>query len=417
MNLMSRRVNLHRWVCVVAAIGMLISGCGGSAEQAITDLLELPEETETQTDPVDPIVVTETETTETETTETETPVLNSSLSGRVLDAVSGSPLAGATVSVSIPGVADPVTGVTNTDGTYVISSVAGAGSSVSFTIDGYRVENYAAIDLIADNELNLGTVRLVSEENAGLGTLTGRISNAVDGTGVAGLTLRFRQGINATSGDVVATTTTDANGDYTVTDLPYGNLTCEIVGVGFNTSFANVISLGNIVQSDQNTAVSPNLSSGELRIVLTWGATPSDLDSHLTGPQENSDSPFHVYFFARFSDLVNLDVDDTSSFGPETVTIERQINGVYRYTVYNYSNNNDTELAASGARVQVFDAGGLIRDYQVPDGRGDLWTVFDLEGGNITTVNTISDRTSDAQHFPPSEQAKVVADSTTQMIK
>lgn len=62
-------------------------------------------------------------------------------------------------------------------------------------------------------------------------------------TGVEGLALRFRQRVNVTTGDVVATTTADVNGEYTVHDLPYGNLTCEIVRAGIDTSFANVISV------------------------------------------------------------------------------------------------------------------------------------------------------------------------------
>ena len=377
---------------------VIVGGCGGGGDpvDTLTGLLVDPQIVVVPEVPVvsfEPVV------------EEEPVVLSATMSGRIVDAVSGAPLFGATVAVTIPGVEDPYTTTTNSDGSYMLNSAPADSSFASFSLDGYLTEQYNSIDLTANSDRNLGTVRLVSNDNAGSGTLTGVISNAVDGSGVEGLTLRFRQGINQTTGDVVATATTDINGEYTVSNLPYGNFTCEIVGVGFNTSFANVIVLGNLTQTDQNTAVSPNLSTGEIRIVLTWGSTPSDLDSHLTGPQENSDSLFHVFWLNRNSDLVNLDVDDTSSFGPETVTVDRQINGVYRYTVYNFSNNGDTGLSESGARVQVFDAGGLIRDYQVPDGIGNLWTVFDMEGGNITTLNTISTRTTDADHFPPVTQA------------
>lgn len=407
MILFKRIFGANMFVLAMFLVGTL-GGCG-SAEEVITDILELPEESEVQTESetADSIVM---ETVEPEVTEPATPEFNASLSGRVVDAVNGLPLAGTAVTFTRPG-ADPVVVSTDQDGIYEARLSAGTNTSASFSIDGYRTETYSALSLVAENNLNLGTLRLVSDDNAGVGTLTGTISNAVDGAGVEGLTLRFRQGINVTTGEVAATTTTDINGDYSVSELSYGNWTCEIVGVGFDTTYTNVIVLGNITQTDQNGAVSPNLSTGEIRIVLTWGSTPSDLDSHLTGPEENTDSLFHVYYGDRNSELVNLDVDDTSSFGPETVTIERQINGVYRYSVHNFSNNNDSELSASGARVQVFDTGGLIRDYQVPDGSGNLWTVFDMEGGNITTINTISVRTSFSQYFPDSAQAKVSAEN------
>ena len=415
MSVKKRSCRTH-WIASAVLTGaLLLSGCGGSAEEVITDILELPGTEETVVETTEETVVAEetvvvTETidnpapVEEEITVVDAPVLSATLSGRLVDAVIGAPLEGAVVTVNVPGVTESFTTMTNFDGSYVLNSVPATSSTASFALDGYLTEQYSAVDLVADTDLNLGTIALVSNDNSGFGTLTGTILNAVNGQGVEGLTLRFRQGLNATTGDVVAETTTDVNGEYTIGNLPYGNLTCEIVGVGFNTSFANVVVLGNITQSDQNTAVSPNLSTGEIRIVLTWGETPSDLDSHLTGPQENSDVPFHVYFANRSEDLANLDVDDTSSFGPETVTIDRQINGVYRYTVYNFSNGGDTQLSASGARVQVFDSNGLIRDFQVPGGLGNLWTVFDMEGGNITPVNTITTRESNADHFTPAAQ-------------
>jgi len=305
----------------IIAGSVFLSGCSGSAEETLLDILELPEEEQQNTvqpqtpDDMEPVamepelepevtepvvtepvvtepVVTEPVVTEPVVTEPETPVvvvtepvepldLNASLSGRIVDAVDGLPLAGVLVSVPQPGTEDSFTSTTGADGTFQLDSVQTT-DTASLTLDGYRAEQVSSVSLISNSELNIGTIQLVSDDNAGEGTITGTIVNAIDGTGVEGLTLRFRQGINATTGDVVATTTTDVNGEYSVSNLPYGNLTCEIVGVGFDTSFANVISLGNITQVDQNAAVSPNLSTGEIRIVLTWGATPNDLDSHLT---------------------------------------------------------------------------------------------------------------------------------------
>ncbi|MBA4382487.1 MAG: hypothetical protein C0406_07975, partial [Sideroxydans sp.] len=58
-----------------------------------------------------------------------------------------------------------------------------------------------------------------------------------------------------------------------------------------------------------------------MRIVLNWGELPSDLDSHLIFPSN------HIYFNSKTgstSSDAKLDVDDTTSYGPETITIEKK---------------------------------------------------------------------------------------------
>ncbi|TPW17201.1 MAG: hypothetical protein FD130_750 [Halothiobacillaceae bacterium] len=83
---------------------------------------------------------------------------------------------------------------------------------------------------------------------------------------------------------------------------------------------------------------------GSAKIKLTWGENPDDLDSHLTGPVEGSATRFHVYFGSKGSQAAapyaELDVDDTSSFGPEIITINRFTPGLYRYSVHHYSGSS-----------------------------------------------------------------------------
>lgn len=78
----------------------------------------------------------------------------------------------------------------------------------------------------------------------------------------------------------------------------------------------------------------PHLDQGTIRFVLTWGYQPKDLDSHLITPNEK-----HVYFAQKNPNLAgaNLDVDDTSSYGLETITITELQSGQYLYLVHNYS--------------------------------------------------------------------------------
>lgn len=126
-----------------------------------------------------------------------------------------------------------------------------------------------------------------------------------------------------------------------------------------------------------------------MRVVLSWGATPTDLDSHLVY------SGNHIFFMHRNGDDANLDVDDTTSYGPETVTIERKRFGTsYVYAVHDYSDIErpyTDALSNSEAKVFVYVGESLVRTYEVPRHKaGNLWTVFRLSGeGEFEDINTV----------------------------
>jgi len=129
-----------------------------------------------------------------------------------------------------------------------------------------------------------------------------------------------------------------------------------------------------------------------MRIVLNWGAKPSDLDSHLVHPST------HVFFSKKTGDLVNLDVDDTTSYGPETITLEKKKPGVkYLYAVHNYSEKNlrssKTLANDSQAKVFVYVGSSLVRTFTPPPGKaGNTWVVFGIgENGEFYDLNQFSD--------------------------
>ena len=142
-------------------------------------------------------------------------------------------------------------------------------------------------------------------------------------------------------------------------------------------------------------ALSPIMKGlDSLRIVLNWGATPFDLDSHLAFSNN------HIFFNAKNGEKAWLDVDDTSSYGPETITIDKRLDGTtYTYAVHDYSNAadvNDRALSASGARVFVYVGQSLVKTYYVPTGTGNVWTVFRITGdGSIEDIDTLGGASSD----------------------
>lgn len=214
------------------------------------------------------------------------------------------------------------------------------------------------------------------------GTVSGRVVNAVNAQAISGAQVCVVSSNQCT--------TTNSQGNYTIANVAAGNQTVRASASGF-TTLQQAVTVPSGGTATLNFALSPVLGQGELRIVLTWGATPSDLDSHLWLPPAN---PFHIYYANKGNcntfPYACLDVDDVTSYGPETVTIKQRFNGAYVYGVYNWS--NETAITNSGGRVQVYGQSGLVAQFDVPtSGSGRWWYVFDLNGGTgqITPRNII----------------------------
>ncbi|WEI17204.1 tetratricopeptide repeat protein [Acinetobacter proteolyticus] len=129
---------------------------------------------------------------------------------------------------------------------------------------------------------------------------------------------------------------------------------------------------------------------GSMRIVLTWGKNPLDLDSHLNYANQ------HIYYASKVGRQANLDVDDRDSYGPETITIDQRLSGQYYvYSVHDFSNSdkpNSNMLAHSQAKVMVYTGESLIRTYDIPTNKvGNLWTVFRISPtGEIQDIDQVS---------------------------
>jgi hypothetical protein len=132
-------------------------------------------------------------------------------------------------------------------------------------------------------------------------------------------------------------------------------------------------------------------------VTLSWGENPHDLDTHFTGPADAAgDTSFHIDYTNKSVDLgdVNLylDVDDTTSYGPEILSIPTfPFPGTYRYGVYLFSGTGD--IQSSPARVEL-NLNGEPSIFSPPAGTPtDCWEVFNLEvaeGGVVTLIPTNS---------------------------
>lgn len=140
-------------------------------------------------------------------------------------------------------------------------------------------------------------------------------------------------------------------------------------------------------------AISPVMQSLDgMRIVLDWGKSPADLDSHLTYPGSD------VFFMNRQGKDANLDVDDVDGYGPETITIEKKHPGEkYLYAVHNYTDGDKKGSSAlstvSKAKVFVYVGSSLVRTFYPPKNKvGNTWVVFGVgDNGEFYDINKFAD--------------------------
>ena len=183
------------------------------------------------------------------------------------------------------------------------------------------------------------------------------------------------------------------DGIYNVVESPKlgWNLTQASCGGG-NTNGITVLAGGNVTCSFTNSPATSN----DLGIRLTWGAAPSDLDSHLYVP-----NGYHVFYptanqgSLEVSPYADLDLDDVTGFGPENITVVRRMKGTYQYFVHNYSDRLDTvimnPMTNSPAKVELI-RNGTTTTYFPPSSEGTnrYWHVFNVTVDSDTCAVTIT---------------------------
>lgn len=124
-------------------------------------------------------------------------------------------------------------------------------------------------------------------------------------------------------------------------------------------------------------------SAGASTITLSWGENPRDLDTRFFGiSPTDSALDFHLDYtqrsVTRNNIVLELDVDDTSGFGPEVTTIpDFPYAGTYRYGVHLFSGSGT--IQSSPARVEL-NLAGDVTVFTPPSGTPtECWAVFDVD--------------------------------------
>lgn len=211
-------------------------------------------------------------------------------------------------------------------------------------------------------------------------TLSGKVTDASTARNIVGAQVCLSQ--------LRLCTETDTYGNYRFSNIRAQRYTMVTTFQGY-ISNTDTVSMSS--STSYNVSLSSTMRTGEMRIVLTWLIDPRDLDSHLWTPTGH-----HIYFGNKMNCSITpfacLDHDDTSSYGPETVTISKWTAGTYYYSVYHFSGAGSI-TTTSGAKVEVYFNNRLIREFYAPtSGSGRWWNLMSIDGTTktITVINTIS---------------------------
>ena len=240
-------------------------------------------------------------------------------------------------------------------------------------------------------ELN-GTSKTITEINKTypkLRAIYGTIIDAVNGEPLESALIIIK---NRDSKETVGRAVADTQGKFNVS-VDYGPYVIYI-GKKDYISARFVADVYQDFPSAIHAVLTKIIPPRDYRIILTWDRYPVDVDAHLRGPHPGHED-FHIYWNRRtmVKGKKYLDRDDTSSFGPETITIHGLDPGIYRYTVHNYSGRNLTSgdaLSRGNIVVRIYNGDQLLKEYKMPPGTpGNYWKVFEIDGetGEIIDVN------------------------------
>jgi len=340
------------------------------------------------------------------------------VTGRALDAA-GNVLSNATINIFyyIDGIKYDVNAVTDSDGYYIVTLPRLREYTMNIA-DGNLSALYENLSTFYTNlnELQIANVNLVSQDTNV--SVSGAIKDARNGRPLDNGIIKVRKEYNDRVSSPVTIAAINTDGSYRLDNLPTGLYTFEIDSDGYYPLFTNVFFTADSSTSDFSLMPDNRTSildrDAFATAVLTWGNSPSDLDSHLyIADDVNNSQRTEVYYGNKYAGtypndsnnpcatvgtIASLDLDDTSSYGPETITICTQYPYTSHFFVYNYSGASYANVSAE-AKVVVRTADGTTYEIVPPSTNPNsynYWKVFDIDpSGNIIPISTYSASVSD----------------------
>lgn len=283
------------------------------------------------------------------------------VSGTVKEAITGNPIAGATVTIG------GKTAETDMQGKYIISNLAGGSQSGTVARYGYTTKNVSvnvAGNTVYNVELSTTAPRVVLNATSAPNIF------ALDGKTI--VAAQTTMDISGNTGAIVVPRT-DGGSTAFANLLVIANAQYFEVPVDADNNFSMTIPLNpgsNYLQLGVETAggavgvsevisFTSQLPRSDIRAVLSWDTNGTDIDIHLfrrtpnpwTSPQSDADwwdVSKHVFFANPApNDWGNastqnptLDIDDVFGYGPETILLPEAASGTYSLWVHYFSDNS-----------------------------------------------------------------------------
>ncbi|MDE0660838.1 MAG: carboxypeptidase regulatory-like domain-containing protein, partial [Gammaproteobacteria bacterium] len=346
----------------------------------------------------------------------------SGVAGRV--SVGGMGIADVTVTVSADGM-DDVTETTDATGQYAISALAAGDYTV--TISGYDEVEYSFEDSQSVT-LAMDQTMIVNFDGTALRTGSISVSVTADGEGVAGAGVTLTEITGATSGTVLGTQATDANGATSFGPLLAGNYrvdiavdsdeisfestsamvavaTAEMASASFEGAIDRSGSIGGSVTVDGNGmgGVSVMLAGGGDDVAETMmtnddgdysfsGLRKGDYTVSITNPDEAR------YEFASTSESVSLAVGQSQSVNfAGAMTRSSSISGT-------------VSVEGSGLAGVAVTLSGAADDTKTTDAGGG-YAFTNLGAGDYTVAIALSEEQEAAYNFETTSMDLMVGDN------
>jgi uncharacterized protein YfaP (DUF2135 family) len=209
-----------------------------------------------------------------------------------------------------------------------------------------------------------------------------------------------RMSIKIHGGGVKRSTFSDSAGRFAVS-LPRGlKYKVDVAKKGYVTAHTS-FHVKRKVQS-LHVPVTPEMPKGEMRVVLGWGKTPSDLDLHvlvpdkkkglddedMAGRSDGEDRASHHEISWQGTGRANvapyalLENDQTNGYGPETIHTYKSMKGVYYIFVDCFSTPAYNIFQHSHAYVNIFSGAHQIFHGSISKAKGTpakYWHALNLD--------------------------------------
>ena len=333
-----------------------------------------------------------------------------SLSITKIDSTTAQPLEGATFEILNSSGTIVQTGITNSKGELIISNLTAGNYTYVETVApvGYMLDNTpVAFSITTNNEVVTKTIT----NQAISGAITITKSNSL-GNMISGATFEI---LNS-SGIIVQTGTTNAQGQLTIDNLPYGNYTCveTVAPTGYvldskpiafmittngqviKENIVNQSIIGSLSITKVNITTKEPLVGATFQILNSSGTVVQTETTGSNGQITVNNLPYGNYTYIETVAPTGYVLNNTPvAFSIKTngqvvnQTVTNTLESVPVGSLQITKIDSTTSKPLSGATFEVLDSSGTVVQTGTTNAKGEL-TINNLPYGNYTYVETVA---------------------------